>query len=578
LSAASPPEWYTASHRTWGAVLDTSAVRWPDREALVFGTQRSRTDRSRTERISYRQLRERVDRFASGLLRLGVNRGDRVALWMTNCPEWIVAQFAVYKIGAILVPIYTRFKQDETRYALAQSESSTLILNDEFLGKIDALGMLRAICPELEHASPGHLHAAALPELRTVICLSQRTPSNLVSFDVVAEGDDRWLAKLPAVQASVDPFDVMNMVYTSGTTGFPKGGLSMHRNNLASIIVLTERLGLNEQHRCLLNLPLFSNFGCMFVAALSFLRGATVVLRETFDTVDAFTTITEERITHLFGSPASFISYLDDPHRGEFDLGSLVGGIVGGSPLPSVTMDGILDTLRCPEMLNVFGLSECGGVAVTTRIDDPIELKRTTVGTVLANARLKVIDPGDGTELASGEQGEICFADVLPGSCVGKGYYNMPEKTREAIDAAGWFHTGDLGVLEANGYLRITGRVKDMFLAGGFNVYPVEIENLLHTHPKVKQAQVIGVPDHRLGEVGMAFVELRDGAACSEQEIIDFASRRIANFKVPRYVKFITDYPMTGSGKVRKFVLREQAIAELRLRQDYTVSGAEHEA
>lgn len=573
MSAASPPEWYTASHRTWGAVLDTSAARWPDREALVFGTQRSRT-----ERISYRQLRERVDRFASGLLRLGVGRGDRVALWMTNCPEWIVAQFAVYKIGAILVPIYTRFKQEETKYALAQSESSTLILNDEFLGKIDALGMVRAICPELEHASPGDLHAAALPALRTVICLSQRPRRNLISFESVAAGDSRWLAELPAVQACVDPFDVMNLVYTSGTTGFPKGGLSMHRNNLASIFLATERLGLNERHRCLLNLPLFSNFGCMFVGALSFLRGATVVLREVFDTVDAFTAIAAERITHLFGSPAYYISYLDDPHRGDFDLRSLVGGIVGGSPLPSATMDGILDTLHCPEMLNVFGLSECGGVAVSTRIDDPIELKRTTVGSVLPHARLKVIDPGTGTDVEPGEQGEICFADVLPGSCVGKGYYNMPEKTREAIDAEGWFHTGDLGVLEADGYLRITGRVKDMFLAGGFNVYPVEIENLLHTHPKVKQAHVVGVPDHRLGEVGIAFIELRDGEACTEQEIIDFAARRIANFKVPRYVKFITDYPMTGSGKVRKFILREQAIAELSLRQDYTISIAEHEA
>ncbi len=218
-----------------------------------------------------------------------------------------------------------------------------------------------------------------------------------------------------------------------------------------------------------------------------------------------------------------------------------------------------------------------GGIATTTPLDDPDELKRTTVGTPLPNVRVKITDPRSGVELAPGEQGEICLGDVLPRSCVGKGYYNMPEKTREAIDADGWFHTGDLGVLEANGYLRVTGRVKDMFLAGGFNAYPVEIENLLHTHPKVKQAQVVGVPDHRLGEVGMAFIELRDGAECSAQEIMDFAAPRIANFKVPRYVRFVTGFPMTGSGKVRKFVVREQAIAELGLKQDYTVSGAEHE-
>ncbi len=566
--SAARPEWYTATDKTWGSVLDESAGRWPDREAVVFGPQR----------ISYRQLRERVDRFASGLLRLGVGRGDRVALWMTNCPEWIVAQFAIYKVGAILVPIYTRFKEEETQYALAQSQSGTLILNDEFLGKIDALGMLRAICPELDDARPNALRSAALPDLRRVICLSRHAQRNLISFESVAVGDSAQLKRLPAVQASVDPFDVMNMVYTSGTTGFPKGGLSMHRNNLASIYHVTARLGLTERHRCLLNLPLFSNFGCMFVGALSFLRGATVVLQETFDPLDAFTAIAEERITHLFGSPAYYIFYLDDARRTQFDLRSLVGGIVGGSPLPSATMDSILDTLRCPEILNVFGLSEAGGVAVSTRVDDPLELKRTTVGSVLPHVRLKVIDPHTGAEVAPGAQGEICMADVLPGSCVGKGYYNMPEKTREAIDPEGWFHTGDLGVRDANGYLRITGRVKDMFLAGGFNVYPVEIENMLHTHPKVKQAQVVGVPDHRLGEVGMAFIELRDGAQCTDREIIDFAAKRIANFKVPRYVKFVTDFPMTGSGKVRKFVLREQAIAELGLNQEYTVSGAEHDA
>jgi fatty-acyl-CoA synthase len=549
-------------------VLDETAARFPEREAVVFGA----------ERISYRELRERVDRFAAGLLRLGVRKGDRVALWMTNCPEWIVAQFGVYKIGAILLPVYTRFKKDETEYALAQSESGTLVLQDEFLGKIDALGMLRAICPELDDVPPGALEAAALPHLRHVVCLGRRTHRGLVPFEAVAEGNEAWRARLAEVQGAVDPFDPMNIIYTSGTTGFPKGGLSLHRNNLASIYNTTARMGLAEHHRSLLNLPLFSNFGCMFVGALSFLRGATVVLQETFDPLESFTAIAEERITHLYGSPAYYISYLDDAGRGRFDLRSLVGGIVGGSPLPEAVMGGIVDVLRCPEMLHVFGLSECGGIATTTRRDDPPELRRSTVGVPLPNARVTVVEPRTGVPVAPGEQGEICLGDVAPGSCLGKGYYNMPEKTREAIDAEGWFHTGDLGVLDPNGYLRITGRVKDMFLVGGFNVYPAEIENVLHTHPTVKQAQVIGVPDHRLGEVCMAFVELRDGAACSAEEIVDFAAARIANFKVPRYVKFVREFPMTGSGKVRKFLLREQAIAELGLTPEFAVGGAEHEA
>ncbi len=567
MSGEAVPDWYEATNKTWGAVLDESAARWPEREAIVFGEQR----------ITYRQLRVRADRFASGLLRLGVGRGDRVALWMTNSPEWIVAQFAVYKIGAILLPVYTRFKKSETEYALGQSETGTIILNDRFLGRIDALGMLREICPELDKARPGELHSKALPHLRTVICFGDHAHENLLDFRSVAEGDNELLGRLPGVQAKVDPFDVMNIIYTSGTTGFPKGGLSMHRNNLASIYTLSARMGLREQHSSLLNLPLFSNFGCMFVAGLSFLRGAAVVLQQVFDTLEGFKAIAAEKITHVYGSPAMFISYLDDGRRSQFDLSSIVGGIVGGSPLPSATMDAILDELRCREILNVFGLSECGGVATTTHIDDPVERKRTTVGTALPSAGVKVIDPNTGAEAAPGKQGEICLGDVLPGSCVGKGYYNMPDKTREAIDAEGWFHTGDLGVLDGEGYLRVTGRVKDMFLAGGFNVYPVEIENMLHTHPKVKQAQVVGVPDHRMGETGMAFVQLREGVECTEQEIIDYATECVANFKVPRYVKFVGDFPMTGSGKVRKFLLREQAIAELGLSEEYGVSGAEHE-
>ena len=568
MSAERVSDWYAVTHKTWGAVLDESAARFPEREAIVCGRRR----------ISYSQLKSDVDRFAAGLLRLGVGKGDRVALWMTNSPEWIVAQFAVYKVGGILLPVYTRFKQDEAEYALAQSESSVLLLNDLFLGKIDALGMLRAICPELDAARPGDLHARALPHLRTVICLAKSENPHLIDFRSVAEGDEEGSRRLPAVQRSVDPFDVMNIIYTSGTTGFPKGGMSLHRNNLASIYHTTERMGLDETHRCLLNLPLFSNFGCMFVAALAFLRGAAVVVQEIFDPLDAFTAIAEERVTHLFGSPAYFISYLDDERRSRFDLSSLRGGIVGGSPLPSSTADAIVSRLKCPEILNVFGLSECGGIATTTRRDDPPELRRSTVGTPLPNVRVKIVNPETGAETAPGEQGEVCLGDAQPGSCVGKGYYNMPDKTRESIDADGWFHTGDLGVLAANGYLRITGRVKDMFLCGGFNVYPVEVENLLHAHPKVKQAQVIGVPDHRLGEVCMAFIELKEGEQCTEREIVEFAAERITNFKVPKYVKFVREFPMTGSGKVRKFVLREKAIAELGLKSEYGVSGAEHEA
>jgi fatty-acyl-CoA synthase len=557
------PRWYTETNRTWGNLFHEVSDRFPDHEALVFGGQR----------LSYRDLERRIDTCAKGLMKLGVKKGDHVALWMTNCPEWICVQFAVYKLGATLLPVYTRFKQAEVEYSLKQSESSTLILNDRFLGKIDAMEMFRDLCPESKKCKPGELRSERLPRLKRVICLSEEAHAGVWSFSKVMElGEDPSLdAVLHKAEAAVDPLDVMNIIYTSGTTGFPKGGMSMHRNNMACIYNTTERMGLNETHRCLLNLPLFSNFGCMYVAGLSFMRGATLVMREEFRPVEAFEDIRHEKITHLFGSPAMFISYLDEPSLAECDLSTLRGGIVGGSPLPPKTMEEMVRKLGLKEALNVYGLSECGGLATTNLRDDSVSLKANTVGVALPNCRIKIADPETGKALDPGSQGEVCLHDVLPGSSVGKGYFNMPDKTREAIDAEGWFHTGDLGILGEDGTLRITGRVKDMFLVGGFNVYPVEIENVMIRHPKVSAVQVVGVPDHRLGEVGMAFVQLKPGAATTEEEVLSFAREQLANFKVPRYAKFVGEFPMTGSGKVKKFQLRELAIRELGLQEEYTI-------
>jgi fatty-acyl-CoA synthase len=557
------PKWYTETNRTWGDLFNEVADRFPSHEALIFGS----------ERLTYRELRRRIDICAKGLMKIGVRRGDHVAVWMTNSPEWIYVQFAVYKLGAALLPVYTRFKPSEVEYSLQQSDSSTLILNDRFLGKIDAMEMFKGLCPEVDRCKPGELSAERLPRLKRVVCFSERDYTGMFSFSKIMElGDDPSMdAGLQESEKAVDPFDVMNIIYTSGTTGFPKGGLSMHRNNMACIYNTTARMGLNEQDRSLLNLPLFSNFGCMYVAGLSFMRGAALVMQVDFNPLEAFRAIEEEKITHIYGSPAMFISYVDEPKLEDFDLSSLRGGIVGGSPLPPKTMEEMVGQLGLSEALNVYGLSECGGLATTNLADDPIEKKANTVGVALENCRIKIVDPETGAELAAGGQGEVCLHDVLPGSSVGKGYYNMPEKTREAIDEEGWFHTGDLGVMGEDGYLRITGRVKDMFLVGGFNVYPVEIENVMIRHPKVSKVQVVGVPDHRMGEVGLACVQLKAGASCAEAELIDFAKGELANFKVPRYVAFVDDFPMTGSGKVKKFELREEGIRKLGLTEEYKV-------
>jgi fatty-acyl-CoA synthase len=557
------PKWYTETKRTWGDLLNEVADRFPDREALIFAG----------ERLTYRELRRRVDVCAKGLMKIGVRRGDHVALWMTNCPEWIYTQFAVYKLGAALLPVYTRFKQSEVEYSLKQSDSSTLVMNDRFLGKIDAMGMFKDLCPEIDKCKPGELASEKLPRLKRVVCLSEGQYPGMYGFSKVMDlGEDPGLdAALAESERAVDPFDVMNIIYTSGTTGFPKGGLSMHRNNMACIYNTTDRMGLSERDRSLLNLPLFSNFGCMYVAGLSFMRGAALVMQVDFNPVEAFRAIETERITHIYGSPAMFISYVDEPSLADFDLSSLRGGIVGGSPLPPKTMEDMVGKLGLGEALNVYGLSECGGLATTNLADDPIAKKANTVGVALENCRIKLVEPETGKAVPVGSQGEVCLHDVLPGSSVGKGYYNMPEKTREAIDEEGWFHTGDLGVMGEDGYLRITGRVKDMFLVGGFNVYPVEIENVIIRHPKVSKVQVVGVPDHRMGEVGMACVQLKAGSSCTAEEVIDFAKEALANFKVPRYVKFVEDFPMTGSGKVKKFELREMGIRELGLKEEYTV-------
>jgi fatty-acyl-CoA synthase len=504
------PKWYTETNRTWGDLFNEIAERFPENEALVFGSER------------------------------------------------LYVQFAVYKLGAALLPVYTRFKQSEVEYSLKQSDSSTLIMNDRFLGKIDAMQMLKELCPEVDRCEPGDLASERLPRLKRVVCFGEGEYPGIYPFSKMSE-------------QAVDPFDVMNIIYTSGTTGFPKGGLSMHRNNMACIHNTTARMGLNEKDRSLLNLPLFSNFGCMYVAGLSFMRGAALVMQVDFNPLEAFRAVQEERITHIYGSPAMFISYVDEPSLKDFDLASLRGGIVGGSPLPPKTMEDMVGKLGLEEALNVYGLSECGGLATTNVVDDPIDKKSNTVGVALENCQIKIVDPETGKELPAGSQGEVCLHDVLPGSSVGKGYYNMPEKTRETIDEEGWFHTGDLGVMGEDGYLRITGRVKDMFLVGGFNVYPVEIENVMIRHPKVSKVQVVGVPDHRMGEVGMACVQLKTGSSCTEEELIAFAKDQMANFKVPRYVKFVEDFPMTGSGKVKKFELREQGIQELGLTEEYEV-------
>lgn len=552
--------WYELTNKTWGAVLHETARRHPGLEFVVYGGQR----------VPYQAFHLEVQRFARGLLDLGVRPGDAVALWMTNCVEWLVAQFAAYTIGAPLVPLNTRLSRSEVADALRRSDATTLILRSRFLaGALDAVARLERIIPEIGCSEPERLAARGLPRLERVICLGEDRPRGAYAFDEVLERGRGWASDdaLRSAQIGVNPFDVCNIVYTSGTTGAPKGGMSMHRNNMAAMYHWIERSGLRPADRIYLGVPLATNFGCAYVSQVSVMAGATIVAQETFDPTRALRAIQDERVTWFPGAPTMYAMMLAAPTRARFDLGSLRTAIVGGAPCPAETIRAMKDDLGFRHIVQCYGLSECAGLSTSTLLDDPLERTATSVGLPFPSCALRIVDPETQEDVPAGAQGEVWLHDVLPGSCVGRGYYAMPDKTAEAITPDGWFRTGDLGCLDEAGRLSITGRLKDMYLVGGFNAYPAEIEVVLHTHPAVELAQVVGVPDPRLGEVGCAFIELREGEREDAQEIVLFCRKRMANYKVPRYVIFVRkdELPLTSSGKVKKFVLRERAIRDLGL-------------
>lgn len=551
--------WYEATNKTWGTVLADTIASRADAELLV----------AKDQRVRYGEFYELVQRFARGLLDIGTAKDEATALWMTNCPEWLVAQFAAYEIGCPLVPLNTRLARDEIAVALRQSDAATLVVRDRFLGeKTDAAAWLEALLPELFRSSdPRRLRSASFPRLRRVVWLGENPPRGAYPFEEVLERGRGWQRDdvLRRAQILVNPFDVVNVIYTSGTTGTPKGGMSMHRTNLAALHHWAKRSDLRPSDRMYCGVPLATNFGRAYVAQLSILVGNTIVLHERFEPGAALAAIERERITWFPGAPTMYLMMLAHPELERFDLRSLRAAIVGGAPCPPETIRAIRDRLGFRHVVQCYGLSECGGLSTSTLLDDPIERIATSVGRPFPSSRLRVVDAKTGADVAAGETGEIWLGDVYPGSCVGKGYYGDPAKTGEAITPDGWFRTGDLGAIDSEGCLRITGRLKEMFLVGGYNAYPAEIEAALHAHPKVKMAAVFGVPDARLGEVGFAYVELRHGETATADEIVAFCKERLAGWKAPRHVGFLRaeEFPLTASGKVQKFKLRERAAAEL---------------
>jgi len=538
---------------TVGGLLERIARQFPDRDALVYP--------DRGLRYTYREFDVETDRVARGLLRLGIRKGEHLAIWATNVPEWVILQFATAKIGAVLVTVNTSYQSHELEYVLRQSDSTTLFLVAGFKGT-DYVATLRRVVPELKEARLGVLHSASLPKLRQAIFLGNQAPAEMLSFrDLVRFGEEVPEAALVERKAQLKPTEVINMQYTSGTTGFPKGVMLSHNNIVNNAYNIGRCMKFSEQDRLCIPVPMFHCFGCVLGTLTCVAHGAAMVPVETFTPEAVLQAVQAEKCTALHGVPTMFIAELEHPDFANYDLSSLRTGIMAGSPCPIEVMKRVIKEMHCSEITIAYGQTESSPVITQTRTDDPIELRVASVGRALPEVEVKIVNPTCDSELEVGEQGELCTRGYL----VMEGYYNMPEATAQAIDTEGWLHTGDLAVMDENGYCRITGRIKDMIIRGGENIYPREVEEFLYTHPKVQDVQVVGVPDRKYGEQVLACIRLKEGENGSPEEIKEFCHGQISRLKIPHYVQFVDSYPMTASGKIQKFKLREMAIKEFGL-------------
>jgi fatty-acyl-CoA synthase len=538
---------------TIGVHFDRVAERFAGRDALIVRHQQIRW--------TYGELKERVDAFAAGLLALGLRRGDRIGVWSPNDAEWVVTQFATAKAGLILVNINPAYRVAELEYALNKAGCVALVTAAQFKTS-DYLGMLRELAPELGTAAPGDLHTPRLPNLRLVITIGAESVCGAVRFgDVAGLAGEADRHRLGALAGELQFDDPINIQFTSGTTGFPKGATLSHHNILNNGLFIAGAMKLTEQDRVCIPVPLYHCFG-MVIGNLGCLThgSAMVYPSEGFDPLATLETIAAERCTAVYGVPTMFIAEMDHPDFAKFDLTSLRTGMMAGSPCPIEVMKRAFSLMHLSEVVIGYGMTETSPASFASATDDPIERRVSTVGRILPHVEAKVID-AEGRIVPRGMAGEL----LTRGYLVMLGYWEDDEKTREAIDAAGWMHTGDLATIDDEGYCNIVGRIKDMVIRGGENVYPREIEEFLYRHPKIQDVQVIGVPDPRYGEELCAWVRLRDGESATVEEIRAFCQGQIAHYKVPRYVKFVDGFPMTVTGKIQKFLMRQQMIDELGL-------------
>jgi fatty-acyl-CoA synthase len=545
-------------YQTLGEAFDETVARWGEREALVV--------RHQGVRWTYAELRERVDRVAAGLLDLGLEPGDRIGIWSPNNAEWVLTQLGTAKAGLILVNINPAYRLAELEYALVKVGCRALVTAARFKTS-DYLGMLRELAPELEGARPGELAAERLPELQTVIQLGEdAAPGTLRFDDLLAPPGAASQASLEALAPRVQPDDPVNIQFTSGTTGFPKGATLSHMGILNNGFLAGEAMRLSEEDRLCIPVPLYHCFGMVIGNLACLTHGAAMVYPgEAFEPLAVLETVEAERCTALHGVPTMFIAELDHPEFARFDLSSLRTGVMAGAPCPIEIMKRVVAEMNMREVTIAYGMTETSPVSFQSSTDDPLEKRVSSVGRVLPHTEVKIIDL-EGRVVPPGETGEL----LTRGYCVMRGYWNDEERSREAIDPAGWMHTGDLATLDENGYCSIVGRLKDMVIRGGENVYPREVEEFMHRHPDVQDVQVVGVPDPQYGEEICAWIQLREGASADAEAIREFCRGQIAHFKIPRHLRFVDEFPMTVTGKVQKFAIRDQMMAELGLREEET--------
>lgn len=534
--------------KTLGQFLEKWTAETPDKEFMIYS--------DRNLRFTYAQFNQRVDHLAKALLHIGMNPGDKLGIFANNVPDWITFMFATAKIGAILVTVNTNYKTHELEYIMKDADISALALVNGFRDS-DYVSMINELVPELKDSQRGYLKSERFPFLKNIIFIGPEKHRGMFNTaELIQLGSQLDDARFLEIKAKTTCDDVVNMQYTSGTTGFPKGVMLTHHNIVNNGFATGECMKYTADDRLCICVPMFHCFGCVLALCAIITHGASLVMVENFDPMVVLASVQKEKCTALYGVPTMFIAELHHPMFSMFDLSSLRTGIMAGAPCPIETMNEVMNKMNMKDIIIVYGLTESSPGMTATRTHDAPDIRSTTIGKPYPNVEVKVADPETGEELAPGQHGELCCR----GYNVMKGYYKNPEATAKAIDKDGWLHSGDLGMMDEQGYFRVTGRIKDMIIRGGENVYPREIENFLYTCPAIQAVEVVGVPSKKYGEEVGAFIKKKKDVDLLEEDIIDFCRGKIARYKTPKYIFFVDEFPMTASGKIQKYKLRDMSL------------------